>query len=350
MLQPYSLINSHGKPYFGRFSQPVNEINMKDADYRTPLNKVAGKLKKHFDFKQFQFFGGIGDDIIFGCALADTAYLGAIFVYVYRISDQKMLTWKFKRPLAFGLSMTNRPDNGVSLFKSGNKKIRMNYQLNSQGERRKILNIDFGKELKLRAEMIESPDFETMALCTPCSVNGWVYAQKTAAVPINGTLNCKLGNFDLAEQNSHGHHDFSAGYMRRETFWNWACFSGNTNANQKSTDLPVIGLNISWGVNETGYSENCFWTDNVIHKLPQVHFKFDRDNEHSAWRIRSENLQIDLSFVPEGMHKENINTVFFATNFKQIFGRFNGHLITGEGKRYEIENYYGFVEDHYSKW
>lgn len=350
MLQPYSLINSHGKPNFGRFSKPVNEVNMKDADYRTPLNKVAGKWKKHFHFKQFQYFGGIADDLIFGCALANTAYLGAVFIYVYRISDKKMLTWQFKRPLAFGLNMTNRPDNGVSTFKSGNKKILMRYQLNSQGERRKILDIDFGAELTLQAEMIESPEYEAMALCTPSSINGWVYAQKTAALSVTGKVQCSLGEYDLAEQNAFGHHDFSAGYMKRETFWNWACFSGIHQPNHKIKNAPALGLNVSWGVNETGYSENCFWVDNIIHSLPQVQFKFDRDDEHSTWRVTSDNQQIDLSFTPEGMHKENINAGLLATNFKQIFGRFNGFLITEDGKRFEIENYYGFVEDHYSKW
>ena len=38
--------------------------------------------------------------------------------------------------------------------------------------------------------------------------------------------------------------------MRRDTFWNWACFSL-----PPTQEHPALGLNISWGVNETGYSE-----------------------------------------------------------------------------------------------
>ncbi len=348
MLQPYSLINSRGKPHFGRFSKPVNEINAKDTDYRTPLNKKAGKWKKHFHFKQFQYFGGISDELIFGCALADTAYIGSVFVYIYRITDQKMLTWQFKKPLAAGLSLSKRPDNGVSVFRSGNKHIQMRYQLNSRGERRKILEIDFGRELQLMAELFEQPDYEAMALCTPCSINGWTYAQKTAALPVSGHVHCALGNFKLEEIACHGHHDFSAGYMRRETFWNWACFSGSMSINNKKNQN--IGLNVSWGVNETGFSENCFWINNSMYLLPQVQFKFERDDEYSTWRVTSENQQVDLRFVPEGMHKEKINVFMFASSFKQIFGRFNGYLINQDGQRFDIENLYGFVEDHYSKW
>jgi len=350
MLRPYSLINSHGKPHFGHFAHPVNEVNVQDCDYRTPMNSPAGKWKKHFHFKRFQYFGGISDDLIFGCALADLRYIGAVFIYVYRLSDGQMKTWQFKKPLSLGLDLTNRPDNGVSTFKSGKRKIQMHYQLNSQGERRKILDVDFGSELKIQAKMVESSDFQTMTLCTPTAVNGWVYAQKTAALSVLGEVECELGKFNLQESNCYGHHDFSAGYMRRETFWNWACFSGTGSPVKEKHKAQPLGLNVSWGVNETGFSENCFWVGKQLHILPQVQFKFNRDDEHSSWRVSSQNQQIDLRFKPEGMHKERLNAGIMATNFKQIFGRFNGHLITEDGQRFEIEDQYGFVEDQYSKW
>lgn len=344
MLRPHALINSRGKPHLGQFAQPVNEINVRDADYRTPMNKRANKWQKHFNYKRFQYFGGISDDLIFGCAFADIRYLGAVFLYVYRQSDKKMRTWQFKTPLAMGLNMTDRPDNGISTFKRGNRDIQMAYQLNSAGERKKSLRVDFGKELSIDAEMKEASDYESMALCTPAGVNGWVYAQKTAALPVDGIVKCELGQFDLNASRCFGHHDFSSGFMRRETFWNWACFSG------QAPNQPALGLNVSWGVNETGYSENCFWVDNKIHTLPQTRFKFDRDNLYAAWRVTSDNKQIDLAFTPKGMHSEELNAGFLATNFKQIFGVFNGHLETADGKHYAIENQYGFVEDQYSKW
>ena len=50
------------------------------------------------------------------------------------------------------------------------------------------------------------------------------------------------------------------------------------------------------------------------------------------------------------MHRERLNAGVMATNFKQFFGLFNGHLQTIDGQRYEIEEQYGFIEDHYSKW
>lgn len=342
-LSPYSLINSHGKVHFGLFGAPVNDINVENADYRTPMNAKAGRLKKHFGYKRFQYFGGIANDLIFGCALADLRYVGAVFVYVYRISDKKMLSWQFKTPLAKGLSMTNRTDNGSSVFSHAKHAIRMAYTRNCAGERRKTLSLNLADELSLEAQMFEAPSYESMALCTPVGVNGWVYAQKTAALPITGTLKCAFGEFDLAAINSFGHHDFSAGYMRRETFWNWACFSGQVGEHR-------LGLNLSWGVNETGFSENCLWLDDKLHSLPQVQFRFDRDDDNSNWRIRSQDGRVDLAFTPEGAHKEKLNAWLLASNFKQFFGRFRGRIIDNDGREHHIENIYGFVEDQYSKW
>lgn len=344
MLQPHSLINSQGKVHMGRFANPVNEINFKDADYRTPLNQVAGQWRKHFHFKQFQYFGGISDKVIFGCAMADLRYLGVVFVYCYYPETRKMFNWSFKTPLSYGLKLSNRPDNGVSVYDLFGRKVVFNYQYNSSGERKIGIDINLGKELQINAEMRIPRGFPLTTLCSQAGANGWTYTQKLAALPVQGELRHAHGHIDLGQNHCFGHHDLSAGYMRRETFWNWACFSA------PSKKHKAMGLNLSWGVNETGYSENCFWLGDTLFALPQVQFRFDRDNDTSAWRIQSEDRSIDLTFKPEGLHQEKMNAWLLASHFRQLFGTFNGHVATPDGARHEIVNVYGFVEDQYSKW
>lgn len=69
---------------------------------------------------------------------------------------------------------------------------------------------------------------------------------------MKGTIDCEFGRFDV--ENCLGHTDYSAGYMRPETWWNWAFVSG-------SVDGKAIWSNVSCGVNETSYSENCALVD-----------------------------------------------------------------------------------------
>jgi Domain of unknown function (DUF2804), C-terminal/Domain of unknown function (DUF2804), N-terminal len=340
-----SIIQTNGQALLGHFAAPVDHINGSDADYRTVMNKTASKLKKHFSYKQFQYFGAVGEDLIFGCAFADIRYIGACFVYLFRPSDGAMRTWQYKTPLALGLNMTARTDNGESIFRLGAKHAVQRYTLDPQGVRSKTLEIDFGSSLQIKASMTEPADYETLALCTPCAVNGWIYAQKTAALPVTGRIESELGNFDLDTLQCFGHHDFSAGFMRRETFWNWACISAPANSEREA-----LGLNISWGVNETGYSENCLWIGNRCHKLPQVQFYFERDQLMNPWTIRSADGRIELHFESSGKHSEILNLGFLATNFHQIFGRFSGHVTDEDGIKHPIKECFGFVEDQFSRW
>lgn len=38
-----------------------------------------------------------------------------------------------------------------------------------------------------------------------------------------------------------------------------------------------VGLNLSCGVNETSFTENCYWLDGELLKVDSVRFDFDRD-------------------------------------------------------------------------
>ncbi|MFO8212182.1 DUF2804 domain-containing protein, partial [Pseudomonas aeruginosa] len=171
---------------------------------------------------------------------------------------------------------------------------------------------------------------------TPAAVNGWVYARKVAGVRCEGQVRSALGDFDLRAIDAFAHHDWSAGYMRRETFWNWACLSGEAQGRR-------VGLNLSCGVNETSFTENCFWLDGKLCKVDSVRFEFDRDRELGPWHIRSFDGQVDLTFEARGLHRERLNLGLLASNFKQIFGRFRGELRPHGRASLVIDDLWGFV-------
>ncbi|MCR1764923.1 Protein of uncharacterised function (DUF2804) [Klebsiella pneumoniae] len=131
--------------------------------------------------------------------------------------------------------------------------------------------------------------------------------------------------------------------MRPETFWNWACLSGEA-------DGLRVGLNLSCGVNETSFTENCYWLDGELLKVDSVRFDFDRDQPLRPWTIRSYDGQVELRFEAHGMHQERLNLGLLASNFKQIFGCFSGVLRPRGRAEVRIERLWGFVEDQYAKW
>lgn len=338
------LVGADGKPKFGIFDDAIADINAQDCDLRTPMNGKTGAWGRHFGYKRFQYFGAISEQLIFGCALVDLRYLCMAFIYLYRPFDAAMKQWRIKLPLALGMHLSDSPVVGHSYFKRGRMQVDMTYNDNAMGlSHEKRLRIRIGDELFVDASLCEPPAYPRLALCTPIAGNGWVYAQKTAGVPVCGHVHSPLGNFELESIGCYGHHDFSAGFMRRDTFWNWACLSGVTLKGEP------LGLNVSWGVNECGWSENCLWLGNTRFALSQARFAFNRDDENSAWHITSAGGDIDLRFTPAGCFSETINAIVLASRFKQFFGRFDGYVMAGD-VRVDVRSMWGFVEDQFSRW
>ena len=85
----------------------------------------------------------------------------------------------------------------------------------------------------------ETPPMEPMRLCTRAGATGWVYARKTAGLGMRGTLRWDDTTYDLGAIDIYGHHDWSAGFMRRETFWNWGCLAGRTSRRPASPACNV---------------------------------------------------------------------------------------------------------------
>lgn len=335
------LIQSNGQPHFGYFQTPPELINWRDYDLRSPMGRRLGGWAKWRRFHQFQYFGLISEQLIGGCALAQLSLLGVGFVYLFEPRSGRMIKRQFKLPLCLGTQFSLNPQQGVSELSWRGNRLRLE-NLGPAGEKLLHVRLDDGTSIEA-AFSEQAPPFELMSLATPIANNGFVYAQKVAGVRCTGQVHCALGDFDLAASDVFAHHDWSAGYMRPETVWNWACLSGQVG--------PLrIGLNLSCGVNETSFSENCFWLDGALHRVSGVRFEFDQDQPLKPWQIHSNDGQVSLQFEGVGLHQERLNAGILASNFKQIFGRFKGELRPKDRPAIAIDSLWGFVEDQYVKW
>ena len=338
---PELLVNSAGQPHWGIFPGSVAHINGLQADYRSALGKPIPHWQRRFHYKQFQYFGVISNDILIGCALADTAWLGLAFVYVFDARSGKLQEYTWRSPLARAMQLSESPVEGESHFRQPGVDIRLGYR-NNNGTLIKTLQVHCDA-LSVQAEIAETAPFTPMSLCTRAGINGWVYANKVAGMPVTGQLTLADEKMDLGALGACGHHDFSAGFMRRETFWNWACFSGRQHGN-------LVGINLSCGVNETSYTENCLWLNGELIKVDTVRFDYNRDDLMQPWRVTSLDGQVELSFTPRGNHREKLNVGLFASNFNQLFGQFDGVLRPAGRDPVEIRQLNGFVEEQYAKW
>ncbi|MBI3785458.1 MAG: DUF2804 domain-containing protein [Deltaproteobacteria bacterium] len=337
-----SLINQNGTARLGIFPEPIDEVNYRDFNLVDELDRRVGRLRRYFAFNQFEFLGAVSEQLVFGCALADVKYAGTAFVYAYDPSTRQFIKHSFQQPLARGIWFNQRPESGASELRVGQNFIQLR---GSERPRARYLQVRLSDGFHIDAEFSEEdPPVEPLRICTPAGATGWVYARKTAGHRVAGTLTAGGRTYDLAAIGALGHHDWTAGYMRRHTFWNWGCIAGHT------ADGRVVGMNVSCGVNETSFTENCFWLDGKLHKLDTVRFEYDRRDLMQPWRMTSYDGRLDLTFRPEGRHREKLNAFIVASNFSQLIGRYDGWLQTAAGERVAITNLLGYAEWHYAKW
>ncbi|HPC46840.1 MAG TPA: DUF2804 domain-containing protein, partial [Deltaproteobacteria bacterium] len=138
--------------------------------------------------------------------------------------------------------------------------------------------------------------------------------------------------------------DWTCGYMRRETCWNWASTASQL------PDGRLLGFNLSCGVNETSFTENAFWIDGTMTKVDTVNFIYEPDDLTKPWRVVSSDGRVDLSFRPETHRGEKISAFLIASRFTQLVGTFDGTLRTSDGTTVTVTGCPGFAEDHYARW
>jgi hypothetical protein len=333
-----------GMPLFGQFNDSLRKVQGQNDTSLSAFGQPRSALARRLGYKQFQFFGGMSEELVFGCALVSLGHSCSAFIYAVDMRTGERFEHNALRPGSIGMSLSDNPREGSSTCQMGRLQVQQGYQ---DQPRQKNLSVSIGDEFLLNAISHES-DFEPMSLCTRSGYNGWTYANKTAGVVLTGSLQWRGETIDLATINCMGHHDFSCGFMRSETWWNWACFSGLAIA--EGIDEPVtIGLNISCGVNETSFSENCFWLNGHCINTAAAVFNFDRQAPLTDWQIHTHDNSVSLHFTPLGIYQDNTRLGPLAARFRQVFGHFDGHLMH-QGQRYVIKRLSGFVEDQFVRW
>ncbi|HEX4856061.1 MAG TPA: DUF2804 domain-containing protein [Limnobacter sp.] len=335
-----NLINEQGQPLWGRLSELPDHINWRDYDCRSPLGQRRAEWTKPYLFKHFDFYGAVGEGFTFGCGMIRLGFLNSLFAYVHTPSGMHKV--QFDLPLDWGFQADFRPLGETTWFHPFRKR---HWARSIRTENHRQLEFSLGPDFHGNVAIACSSS-STLALNTPIANTGFAYAQKTSGWPVSGEI-CWNGRvFKLNPLNDGCYHDWTAGFLRRETFWNWACASGRA-----SEDQPLISVNLARGVNETSAHENTIWVDGALHELPLVLFEYDRDDVRKPWRVYSQCGAVDLQFRPEGSYSDHRQAWVLASRFNQCLGKFSGVVrLPSNGTEYRLDGLKGWCEDHYAKW
>lgn len=334
-----SLISKEGRPQWGRLSALPDDINWQDFDARDAMGRKRSPWMKNWLFKHFDFYGVQGKDFTFGCGLVRLGLLNSAFVYLF--SEKTGLVHRqVDLPLSLGLHAEIRPLGTTRWANPFNKQQSVTSARQIDG-RQLLFNWEEGFSGSVELDCRHAP---TLAMNTPIANTGFAYAQKTSGVPVSGTIVCEGEVFTLDPEHDGCYHDWTAGFLRRETFWNWACATGRLGLTG-----PLASINLARGVNETSAHENVIWLDGHMHDLPLTHFEYDRDDVTKPWKVFSQCGTVQLEFTPKGQISDHRNVLVVASRFNQCFGEFNGQVRVDD-RIIQIKKLKGWCEDHYAKW
>jgi hypothetical protein len=327
-----NLISSDGKIRYGFYDEPLDGINYIDYPQETPFGIKIPKILRKLTANQFHFAGIIGPDVMVGVAVVDLKYLSNGFFYVYDRKAKTIIETKKIIPAGIGAQISPTPRSYDSSFTSKGFNITLtSFRMMANAP-------EISVDVKLEKQI------EPLRLCTRTGYRGWVYMEKTSPIPVSGKVVCRGKTFDISSPAYMGLMDWTTGFMRRDTYWEWAA---------TATSLPdgrTFGLNLCCGVNETSFTENAFWIDGKRTKVDTVNFEFDSHDLYRPWKIASYDKRVNLTFNPEAERGEAVNALLIKSKFVQFMGTFDGTIVTADGETIQIKGLPGWAEDHYAKW
>lgn len=326
-----NLIHPDGTLPYGYHESPVGEINFLDFDFKTAFGWRRSNLYKRIKFNRFNFVGFMAAEFMVGVAVVDLGLVKNGFAYYLDRTTGKTVETSVLTPM--GASIRPTPDTPLSKVKT--KKLAITITEAGVRCQSDALSVDAS---------FDAQHPNPLRVLSRTGYRGWTYTDKRSPVAVTGNLTLNGKTRELRSPEVLALTDWSAGYMRRDTFWSWAASAATLE------DGTTFGLNLAAGVNETGFTENMAWIDEAPIHVGPVHFDYKEGDNQSPWRITSMDGIVDLTFNPEGYRDEKINGVVMGSLFTQLCGSFSG-TITPPGKEpVAVSGAPGFCEDHFARW
>ena len=328
------LIQANGQPHYGRFSELPKKIDYQAYQYKSPYGEVLSGWRKRLKYKKFKFCSIQHEHYTIGLAIADIAWAGHGFVYIYNHMTGEVQEWNAINLLSRNTVLDEQPLFNQSFFEKSPFQIEIQH---ANGVR--YIRVTKYGEIKLSARIF-CAGTDPLSMCSPTGINGWTYTQKLTTLGCEGYFVNKTGQTIQFHERSFASLDDTCGFLRPETAWFWL------SCNFWDTENRRVGLNLASGVNESFGNENCLWINGVLYPLTDVLFQPEDDG---SWSIRSLDHRLNLTVSTGWRRYENLNLRLVGSQFSQWQAKISG-TIQQNGTEIILLNEYGLLEQHYAKW
>lgn len=323
---------------------PFGWLNPKAIGWsRHPLHRCNLTLP-WFSKKRWNFWAITTEKHVFMLSVSNRDYIGRSFVAYGNFEDGTMVGDLVFVPFGRGLIMPETVQANVSCQHPD-----LNILLNqtSQGVKISVEAKKVGDtSLSANFDIVYPESHETLSVVIPWSKRLYQFTSKHNTLPATGVVRIGSKGIIFDGPQCFACHDFGRGVWPRNSIWNWAAASG-------LKDGRAIGLNFGgkW-TDGTGMTENGICIDGRLTKISQdLIWEYDRTDWMKPWHIKTPRTdQIDLKLTP--IHEKNSahRVGPLHTEVHQMFGYFEGTVVTDDGECIAIRDLLGWAEEFTGLW
>jgi hypothetical protein len=319
--------------------QPLLDCNLESA-YFYKL-KIFQKLR----IKRWDYYAIFSSNVFFSATIADLGYAGNIFVYFMDLLTGDLHEESIVVPFGKGVDLPRNSTEGDSHFDNG--KVRLFFEMHTDYRHLLINWPGFNNGVGIEADLNLScpPGFESMNIVIPIGNKRFYYNRKINCLPVQGKVRYGDVINDFDPKTCLGSLDWGRGVWEYQSYWNWASASGFLPGQR------TIGLNLGGGFGDLSLAgENAIILENKIHKLESVKIEYISGDYMQPWRFTDSEGRLNLIFTPFKDRTARTNLGIITSEVHQMFGKYNGEVISDFGEIILIKDLVGFAEEHHAKW
>ncbi|MDP3449218.1 MAG: DUF2804 domain-containing protein, partial [Anaerolineaceae bacterium] len=199
--------------------------------------------------------------------------------------------------------------------------------------------------LNADVEFIVPAEQESMVIVIPIKGKRFYYNRKINCMAAKGWVEYQDKRHDIEPETCLGNLDWGRGVWEYDSFWVWSSASGFLE------DKRRIGLNLGFGFGDTSAAtENCFILDGKVHKLGKINYTYNNQDFKAPWTMSCPDGRLELVFTPFFERVAKTDLKVLRSEVHQMFGKYNGTVVTDDGKKIMIKDLVGWSEEHNARW
>jgi hypothetical protein len=340
LTQPGPLLQPDGRlSQIGWARRPLLDCNLESARFYN-LRSL-----QRFRIKRWDYYAVFSPQRFFSATIADLGYAGNLFVYTLDFATGELQEEGIVVPFGKGVELPRNSDAGDSHF--ADQHLKLDFSLHTG---RRHLSVSWpgfhnGSGIAAEIDLAVSPEDESMNIVIPIGAKRFYYNRKINCMPASGSIHYGSLTETLDPATCAGSLDWGRGVWDYQSYWNWASTSGFL------PDGRSIGLNLGCGFGDLSKAgENAVILNNRIHKLGAVKFDYVSGDYMQPWKFNDAEGRLNLVFTPFKDRVAKTNLGIIRSLVHQMFGRYNGSVITDQGETLQINNLIGFAEEHHASW